>query len=364
MSGHIQEFTIHSYRGIQNLTLNDLNNINILTGDNNSGKTSVLELLSTLDNPHMIRSWATGARLSGAPSRNGKIYGSYYNMFSADTDEKKIKYTFIDKVKNKNVVEMTADFSRVQLLEKDMYHLNGLMRTDVSKTENEIVDAMCMALEIFINNESRNQYNVYDFQNRLPLVLRKEVEFFKTVYVSPVDYAIGVLHFDDILLDSELYSEMITILKEFDEDIISVNSIKQDAAMDLTEYMILTKKHKNALPLNVYGDGMKKVLLMLSAVLKARDGILLLDEFETAIHTSAMDSVFSWLLKSAMRLNVQVFLTSHSKEAIEKVLKSDEELQPYINLYTLYNYQGENLVRRMECKEAIHAQDNLGLELR
>lgn len=175
---------------------------------------------------------------------------------------------------------------------------------------------------------------------------------------------ISRVYFDDILSDSELYSDMIALLKEFDEDIISVNNVKQEETVNSTEYMILTKKHKNALPLNVYGDGMKKVLLMLSAVLKARDGILLLDEFETAIHTSAMDSVFSWLLKSAMKLNVQVFLTSHSKEAIEKVLKSDKELQPYINLYTLYNYQGENLVRRMECEEAVNAQDNLGLELR
>ena len=51
MGRHIQEFTIHAFKGIRELTLGHLNAINILTGDNNSGKTSVLELLSTLDNP-------------------------------------------------------------------------------------------------------------------------------------------------------------------------------------------------------------------------------------------------------------------------------------------------------------------------
>lgn len=101
MSRHIHEFTIHSYRGIQNLTLSSLNNINILTGDNNSGKTSVLELISTLNNPQNIITWSTGARLSRMRSRNGKIYSSYYNMFAIDEDEKKIKYTFIDKEKKK-----------------------------------------------------------------------------------------------------------------------------------------------------------------------------------------------------------------------------------------------------------------------
>ena len=128
--------------------------------------------------------------------------------------------------------------------------------------------------------------------------------------------------------------------------------------------MVLTRNHAKALPLTAYGDGMKKAMLLLSAVVRAKDGILLLDEFETAIHTSAMDSVFSWLLKSVIKLNVQVFLTSHSKEAIEKVLQCDDELKPYINLYTLYNFEEKNYVRRLSCEEAIDAKDNLGLELR
>ena len=89
-----------------------------------------------------------------------------------------------------------------------------------------------------------------------------------------------------------------------------------------------------------------------------------MDEFETAIHTSAMDSVFSWILESAKRLNVQVFLTSHSKEAIDKVLKGRKELQPDIQVYTLYKKAGRHLVRAMTCEEAINAQESLGLELR
>lgn len=108
---------------------------------------------------------------------------------------------------------------------------------------------------------------------------------------------------------------------------------------------------------------MKKALVLLAAVVKAKDGILLLDEFETAIHTSAMNSIFSWILQSAQTLNVQVFLTSHSLEAIGKVLRCDPKLQDRINLYTLYNKEGENLVRKMSCMEAVNAQDDWGVGL-
>ena len=45
MAEHIRELFIHDYKGIHELKLQHLNSINILTGDNNSGKTSVLEVL-------------------------------------------------------------------------------------------------------------------------------------------------------------------------------------------------------------------------------------------------------------------------------------------------------------------------------
>lgn len=161
-----------------------------------------------------------------------------------------------------------------------------------------------------------------------------------------------------------MYEEMLSMLRAFDENIIGISAIPTETSASVPEYRILTKDYKKALPLNVFGDGMKKAILLLSAVIKAKDGILLLDEFETAIHTSAMDSVFSWILESAKRLNVQVFLTSHSKEAIEKVLKCSPQLQPDIQVYTLYRKEGRHLVRTMTCGEAINAQDCLGLELR
>lgn len=129
-------------------------------------------------------------------------------------------------------------------------------------------------------------------------------------------------------------------------------------------YMVLSKNHHSAIPLNSYGDGMKKALLLLSAIVRSQNGILLLDEFETAIHTSGMDSIFSWLLQSAIKMNVQVFLTSHSKEAIDKILRMNESIQSNINVYTLYNCDDNNYVRMLNCQDAIDAQDKLGLELR
>lgn len=102
----------------------------------------------------------------------------------------------------------------------------------------------------------------------------------------------------------------------------------------------------------------------MSAVIAAKDGILLLDEFKTAIHTSAMNKTFKWIIESCKKLNVQVFMTSHSKEAIDKVLKCSTECIDDMAVYTLYKDSEGTSVRRLDGKMAIEVQDEMGLELR
>ena len=51
MINHIEQLEISSYRGIQCLSLPDLGDVNIFVGDNNTGKTSVLEAIQFLCAP-------------------------------------------------------------------------------------------------------------------------------------------------------------------------------------------------------------------------------------------------------------------------------------------------------------------------
>lgn len=77
-----------------------------------------------------------------------------------------------------------------------------------------------------------------------------------------------------------------------------------------------------------------------------------------------MNKIFSWILSTAVKLNIQLFITSHSKEAIEKVLKCDPTLQDKMNLYTLYKKDDSTLTRKLSCYEAIEAMDDYDIEVR
>lgn len=361
MAEHIRELLIHGYKGIHELKLEHLNSINILTGDNNSGKTSILELLSTVERPQREDCWMLCA--GKRTKKIKKIFNDFYNMFPIDEEDMVISYEYKDMENRQNSVRVEAEIEQTQVSEGEMYRMNNLKKIRNDWKDNEMVDAKHMRLSIYFNEKKVNSFSVYDFQSTFTFISRRG-DFVKTIYISPFDHASDDLNIDGILSDSAAYEVLIHILQEFDADIANVSALKNEDNTRYSEYMILSKKHKKALPLNAYGDGMKKAVTLLSGIVRARNGILLLDEFETAIHTSAMDSIFSWLLRSAIEQNIQVFMTSHSKEAIGKVLRLDEELQQHINLYTLYKYEGANYVRRMNCEEAIHAQENLGLELR
>ena len=94
------------------------------------------------------------------------------------------------------------------------------------------------------------------------------------------------------------------------------------------------------MPLSSYGDGIKKVLSIASGIARAVDGVLLIDEVETAIHSRYFEDIFRFIASACRKFDVQVFITSHSIEAIDGFLsivdyeKTTEQEDP-ISVVTL-----------------------------
>ena len=87
---------------------------------------------------------------------------------------------------------------------------------------------------------------------------------------------------------------------------------------------------KERTPLHSMGDGIFRLLQIILKVLKARDGFLLIDEFENGLHYSVQPEVWRLIFELAKRYNIQVFATTHSWDCIEsfaKVAKEREDLE-------------------------------------
>ncbi len=369
MAEHIKNITIETFRGIRSLQLDGLFPINILTGDNNCGKTSVLEVLGSFADPGDFRCWRTLLRRGNAPALSGRLslFEGFSDLFDINCEEKKVAYSVETSENHTEHVVLSAYEDTEELTEKEYAELSGLSYAqDEERQEPVLLSVSRLKMEIRVDGELVGQECIYEGQYRIMMPLRQYLkEGRNIIYISPTRHAEGNVFLTSILSNPELYENMLDVLKAYDEDIISINYDRDENSVSGRGiYKILSKSHKKALPLNVYGDGMKKALLLMSAVVRAKDGILLLDEFETAIHTSAMDKTFRWILETCIKLNVQVFLTSHSKEAIEKLLRCSPRLQNQMAVYTLFREDKKTTVRRLTGEKAIMVQDDMGLELR
>lgn len=368
----IKKITINSYRGINSLELKDLSLINIIAGDNNCGKTSVLEVLESFRQPDDIIMWNSLTRrdtlMSGRVGMT--IYEGISDLFNINSDEKKIEYA-LETENEIFKIEANAHETIEEISGKMYANLLGMYVPEEQRAELEqqTQEVIKLWFEVLLNGKrivKEKIYNVQRYTTRVAHITRRSQELGQNIlYISPIRHATGKVFLSEVLDNPELYEEMLTVLKEYDSNIISINYDKEkEGSMSDGVYKILSKSHRKALPLNVYGDGMKKAILLMSAVIKAKNGILLLDEFETAIHTSAMDKTFKWILETCKKLNVQVFMTTHSKEAIDKVLKCSPNLKNDISVYTMYKDDEEISVRRLDGPKAIEVQDEMGLELR
>jgi AAA15 family ATPase/GTPase len=77
----------------------------------------------------------------------------------------------------------------------------------------------------------------------------------------------------------------------------------------------------------VFGDGFKRTLVMVLSLLTITDGVLLIDEIETSIHISALSRVFSWLINTCNQRRIQLFVTTHSLEAVDAMLQSEKSIE-------------------------------------
>ena len=75
-------------------------------------------------------------------------------------------------------------------------------------------------------------------------------------------------------------------------------------------------------PLNSLGDGMLRVFQLVLKVFPAKDGFLLIDEFENGLHFTVQEKIWALLFDLSMKLNIQIFATTHSWDCIESFAKT------------------------------------------
>jgi predicted ATPase len=95
---------------------------------------------------------------------------------------------------------------------------------------------------------------------------------------------------------------------------------------------------KRRLSLGTLGDGAWRLVMLATAMARAAGGVLLVDEIDTGLHYSVLEKMWHLVLKTAARLDVQVFATTHSGDcwrALARVLEADPAEDDNVALHRL-----------------------------
>lgn len=319
----IKLIEINGLRGIKKLTVSDLSKINLIVGDNNSGKTTFLEAIQLLFAESQLSSVKNVINQRTVLNlHDNSFYTSFIKMFNVEQDNKLLDFDiYAESNKGQIVFEMKG---REKVVSGDDALQISTMSSRQKATYKKSSAILPETVKVFSGSiisqngkkpiEKEIQFTSLDTTVTGPVIKKK-------VYYIP---SFGHLRFDLLqnIVDNPEYKKLaISILKQFDDSIVDICYTKADDGSFLES--VITENGV-IMPFSVYGDGIKKILYIMNKLFEASDSILLIDEIETGLHKKYYDSLFPVVFALAKKLNVQLFIATHSMEAIDAILKYGE----------------------------------------
>ncbi len=317
---HIKSIEINSYRGIKALSVSDFSKINLVVGDNNSGKTSFLEAFQLLFCNTQLGALKNiiNQRTILNPEK-GSFYVSFIKMFNM-TQKTARKEFDIYAESNSGILRFQLDGNEHSISGDEALQLSNLSPREKMQYKRNLV-VLPENAKIFTGNIAaqigenylQQEIRCTSLDGGFPgISLKKEIQYIPSF---------GHLRYDllqNIVENSEYKKLAIDILRQFDTGIADICYTKTDDGAYLET--IITRDGV-MMPFSVYGDGIKKILYIINKLFDSSESILLIDEIETGLHKKYYDILFPVIFALADRLNVQLFIATHSMEAIDAILR-------------------------------------------
>ena len=316
----IKSIEINQFRGIQQLTISDFSNINLIVGDNNSGKTTFLEAIQLLFAKSQLSSIKNVINQRTVLNPNNySFYTSFIKMFNIEENKDQLEFDIYAE-SNKGPLRFELRGNEKSISGEDALSLSTLSVREKAQYKRpsayipETVKVFTGSIITQIGKKpAKNDIRCTSLDNGIPgPIVKKEVHYIPSF---------GHLRYDLLqnIVDNPEYKKLaIDILRQFDDSIADICYTKADDGTYLES--IITKNGVN-MPFSVYGDGIKKILYILNKLFDATDSILMIDEIETGLHKKYYDTLFPVVFALASKLNVQLFIATHSIEAIDAILR-------------------------------------------
>jgi AAA15 family ATPase/GTPase len=292
---------IQNYRLFRDLHIDKLGQVNLIAGKNNTGKTALLEAIWINENAwnESIVSHVIFRRGDFVPNSDEALKSLFYE----GNEENKISIGTIYNDDNTIIEIGKSNSKRYNNFGIKIYHNNKEDYQDefkISGISNPIYPAIAK-----INSDSI--YIPFDSETKLIQ------ELWNAISLTPNE------------------ENLVDIMRIIQPNI-------QNLRVDNGVARILLKGKNSPIPLKNLGDGANRLLTLALALVNSKDKMLLIDEFEVGLHYSVQEQLWEIIFKYAKEWNIQVFVTTHSKDTLRSfyyVAAKTPQYQEMANYFTL-----------------------------
>lgn len=318
----INALTISGFKGFTELDLPHLSRITLLGGRNNAGKTSVLEALFTLFdrlNPQMMLRQYAWRNVETLPLDPASVWSPFFYGYDLSRDIR--MQAVINGRQERMALHFNPNYSQQTISAEPL--LPG-SRTPLIQTDSSAETTASLDIRYQTAGQPEQLSHITLRGNTLQYTA-ENVDIFSPHLVAIIGTRIPESQNDlatrfgqlDVVGRQDIVVDFLRIMEP---DLKSLTVIATGNLSMVYGDVGLPRK----IPISYMGDGMFRLLTIITYMATLRGGILLIDEVENGIHHSVMAQVWAAIAAASREFDCQVIATSHSYECLQAVVQGLE----------------------------------------
>ena len=321
----LTSFLAQNFRQFTKLELPRLARVNLFVGRNNVGKSALLEALQ------VYFSRASGQALMEILSIRAETWDGIARSNDRPSVGDSVRHLFkghqLPVIGERGIVVGPIEGNSQLQLAVASYQLfdnpdgiRQLLLID-SNQASLFDDFTSDAVSYLVAIEGNKTRRIAAFDSparrlRLPANATDELALFQLVPTKSLSPRTVAVWWDAVNL-TELEEEVIGGLRVINNLITGVAFVEDTSFRSFRIPLARVQGQSERLPLSSMGDGVTRLFHITLALVNAKGGALLIDEFENGLHWSIQEKVWKTIFRLAARLDVQVFATTHSRDCVQ-----------------------------------------------
>lgn len=329
----ITRLLVRNFKNLDSLEVNSLYQITLLGGNNNVGKTSILEALFILHdrlNPEMLVRLQGFRGIQAIEINPDYIWGPIFTNFDT-TKEIEISLTR-DQLREKLSMKLVNDFvpNNIQISS------NGATQIIPKSTSQSQQSQPALNIQHEVSGGHKQSSHMFFNNTSLGFQVDRQTNTKTTTAVflgakGRVDQNEDAQRFGHIDVEGNA-GDIVDFLKNIEPSLVSLSTVIHGNVGMIYGDVGLKRK----IPVNFMGDGVGRLLSIILAISTAKNGILLVDEIENGLHYYILRKMWPLVLSAALHYNCQIIATSHSYECIrsacDSLTKNDSQSFSYARI--------------------------------